>query len=232
MSIKEIFVPDIGDFDSVEVTEILIAVGDEISADDSLVTVESDKASMEIPSSDAGKVAQGDLIITVESTDSAAAEPVAEEPEKAAEAPVAEETKPAPAPVAEEAPAAPAEGQTTTIKEIIVPDIGDFDSVEITELLVAEGDVIEAEDSLITVESDKASMEIPSSESGKVVNIKVAIGDSISEGSVMLLMEVTSGGAPAAPTEKKEPAKGNHEQSTPAQSAVKDASIAKMLNCL
>jgi len=230
MSIKEIFVPDIGDFDSVEVTEILIAVGDEISADDSLVTVESDKASMEIPSSDAGKVvdikvalgdniAQGDLIITVESTDSAAAEPVAEEPEKAAEAPVAEETKTAPAPVAEEAPAAPAEGQTTTIKEIIVPDIGDFDSVEITELLVAEGDVIEAEDSLITVESDKASMEIPSSESGKVVNIKVAIGDSISEGSVMLLMEVTSGGAPAAPTEKKEPAKGNHEQSTPAQSA-------------
>ena len=115
-----------------------------------------------------------------------------------------------------------------SIKEIVVPDIGDFDSVEVIELLVAEGDVIQAEDSLITVESDKASMEIPSSESGKIIKLKIAIGDNISEGSVILMMEVDeSASSYAAPTEKpdtkpdapevaKKAAEPSHEQMAPA----------------
>ncbi len=243
MSIIEIVVPDIGDFDAVEVTEILVSEGDEIQVEDSLVTVESDKASMEIPSSHAGKVlkvkvslgdniAQDDVLIMLETAE--AQETVeAKEPEKEviedkpkAETPEVskvEEKKP-------EAAASPDAGKTS-IKEILIPDIGDFDSVEITEILVAEGDTIQAEDSLITVESDKASMEIPSSESGKVVNIKVAIGDSVSQGSVVLMMEVSSGGssdsAETAPAEKKAPTTGGHEQMAPAKSAPAKASSGK-----
>ena len=90
-----------------------------------------------------------------------------------------------------------------SIKEIVVPDIGDFDSVEVIEVLVKEGDIIQAEDSLVTVESDKASMEIPSSESGKILKMKVALGDKISEGSILLLMEVEDTNVSA---QKAEPA--------------------------
>ena len=243
MSIIEIAVPDIGDFDSVEVTEILIQEGDMIAVEDSLITVESDKASMEIPSSHAGKVlkikvalgdniAQGAAMIMLETAEEAAA--TEEETPTEVAAPV---EKPAPAPAKEEKTPEPvatassetnSEPKTTSIKEILIPDIGDFDSVEITEILVAEGDIIQTEDSLITVESDKASMEIPSSESGKVVNIKVAVGDSVSQGSVVLMMEVSSGGAATeAPAEKKEPSKGSHEQMAPAESAPAKVSAGK-----
>ncbi|MEH6456315.1 MAG: dihydrolipoyllysine-residue acetyltransferase [Cocleimonas sp.] len=233
MSILEIAVPDIGDFDSVEVTEILIQEGDVIAVEDSLITVESDKASMEIPSSHAGKVlkikvalgdniAQGAAMIMLETTEEAAPVEEAPEVEAPAEKPAPVKAEKAPEPVA----AVSAEPQKTSIKEILIPDIGDFDSVEITEILVSEGDMVQTEDSLITVESDKASMEIPSSESGKVVNIKVAIGDNVSQGSVVLMMEVSSGGA-AAPTEKKAPSTGGHEQMAPAKSAPAKVSAGK-----
>ena len=239
MSIIEIVVPDIGDFDAVEVTEILIQEGDVIAVEDSLVTVESDKASMEIPSSHAGKVlkikvslgdniAQGDVMIMLETAEEAS---TAEAPEAVAEE--TPEVKPAAAAVKEEKIPEPvaaisSEPQKTSIKEILIPDIGDFDSVEITEILVAEGDMVQTEDSLITVESDKASMEIPSSESGKVVNIKVAIGDNVSQGSVMLMMEVSSGGTAAdAPAATKAPSKGSHEQMAPAKSAPAKVSAGK-----
>ncbi|MGK0271919.1 MAG: pyruvate dehydrogenase E2 component (dihydrolipoamide acetyltransferase) [Cocleimonas sp.] len=243
MSIIEIAVPDIGDFDAVEVTEILIQEGDVIAVEDSLVTVESDKASMEIPSSHAGKVlkikvslgdniAQGDIMIMLETAEEAAVEEEVKEEETpvekaAASSPPATTKKEEKAPEASPA-AASSEPQSTSIMEILIPDIGDFDSVEITEILVAEGDMVETEDSLITVESDKASMEIPSSESGKVVNIKVAIGDNVSQGSVVLMMEVTSGGATkSAPAEKKAPTTGGHEQMAPAKSAPAKASAGK-----
>lgn len=243
MSIIEIVVPDIGDFDAVEVTEILVSEGDEIQVEDSLVTVESDKASMEIPSSHAGKVlkvkvslgdniAQDDVLIMLETAEAQetdeAKEPEKEVIEDKPKAETPEVTK-----VEEKKPeaAASTDAGKTSIKEILIPDIGDFDSVEITEILVAEGDTIQAEDSLITVESDKASMEIPSSESGKVVNIKVAIGDSVSQGSVVLMMEVSSGGssdsAETAPAEKKAPTTGGHEQMAPAKSAPAKASSGK-----
>jgi pyruvate dehydrogenase E2 component (dihydrolipoamide acetyltransferase) len=123
-----------------------------------------------------------------------------------------------------------------SIKEIVVPDIGDFDSVEVIEILVAEGDVVQAEDSLITVESDKASMEIPSSESGKIIKMKVALGDSIAQGSVILMMEVdenkhadSAGDASQdAQAAKKEQVEHEHEQMAPAKSTPAKASAGQL----
>ncbi len=216
MSVKNIIVPDIGDFDEVEIIEILVSVGDRIDVEDSLITVESDKASMEIPSSDAGivkeitvnigdKIAEGAVILTIEADAGSAAEPEAPAPAVEA-APVPAPTpattpEPAPAPAAA-APAPVAAGP----KEIIVPDIGDFDSVEIIELLVSVGDRVEVEDSLITVESDKASMEIPSSDAGTVKEIKVAIGDNVAKGSVIVILDADASAASPAPAAAPAPA--------------------------
>ena len=205
MSIKNIIVPDIGDFDEVEIIEVLVSVGDRIDVEDSLITVESDKASMEIPSSDAGvvkeitvnigdKIAEGSVILTIEADADSAAAP--EAPAPVAEAAPAAAPEPAPAPVA----AAPVSTPVAAgPKEIMVPDIGDFDSVEIIELLVSVGDRVEVEDSLITVESDKASMEIPSSDAGTVKEIKVAIGDSVAKGSVIVILDADASAASPAP---------------------------------
>jgi len=239
MSIQEIVVPDIGDFDAVEVTEILVKEGDIIEVEDSIVTVESDKASMEIPSNAAGKVlkvkvslgdniSQDDVMIMLETAQDTSAAEEEPEPESKITAPEKPEEKAAPEKV-EKVPEAVtnSEAKETSIKEIIIPDIGDFDSVEIIEILVAEGDTVQAEDSLITVESDKASMEIPSSESGKIVNIKVAIGDNVSQGTVILMMEVNSSGDTSVPAAKKEPSKGSHEQMAPAKSAPAKTSAGK-----
>ncbi len=208
MSIKEIVVPDIGDFDAVEVIEVLVAEGDMIQAEDSIVTVESDKASMEIPSSASGKVlklkvklgdkiAEGSILLMLEVDDSETAETSSDETPAASKSekqPVTAEAETLADEETEAQKSAPSTA-TTSIQEIAVPDIGDFDEVEVIEVLVAEGDVVEAEDSLITVESDKASMEIPSSASGKILKLKVNIGDKVSEGTVLLMMEVDSGGS-------------------------------------
>jgi pyruvate dehydrogenase E2 component (dihydrolipoamide acetyltransferase) len=202
MSIVEVKVPDIGDFKEVEVIELMVKPGDTIKVDQSLVTVESDKASMEIPSSHAGvikelkvkvgdKVAEGSLVLLLEEGAGAAgAAAPAAAPAPAAAAPAAAEAAPAPAPAATPAAAG-------GIVEVTVPDIGDFKEVEVIELMVKPGDQIKVDQSLITVESDKASMEIPSSHAGTVKELKVKVGDKVSEGSLVLVVEAT-GGAPAA----------------------------------
>ena len=169
-NIVQIKVPDIGDFKEVEVIEVLVSVGDTIKAEQSLITVESDKASMEIPASQGGvvksisvkvgdKVAEGTVVLEVEAAGAAAAPAAA--PAAAAPAKAAEAAKPA-------AAAAPAPAASAGPVEIQVPDIGDFKEVEVIEVMVAVGDTIKAEQSLITVESDKASMEIPASQGGVV----------------------------------------------------------------
>lgn len=246
MSIKEIVVPDIGDFDTVEVIEILVAEGDMIQVEDSIVTVESDKASMEIPSSTSGKVlklnvnlgdniSEGSLLLMLEVDESTAEEAIAiEAPETVSDIPeTPTEAAPVETPVKQETVnQAPPTPVTTSIQEILVPDIGDFDSVEVIELLVAEGDMVEAEDSLVTVESDKASMEIPSSVSGKVLKLKVKIGDNISEGSALLMMEVTSGGDTAAAQAESTPAieeeKVKPNVSAPAEAKPSKSSVDKL----
>lgn len=211
MSIKEILIPNIGDFDEVEIVEILVSVGDTIAPEDSLITVETDKASMEIPSSDGGvvksvtvsigdMVKQGDTVITLELADAAEVKSPEAAPSKVEVAP---ETAPTPAEPAKEVKAAPKESKAASSggpKDIIVPNMGDFDEVEIIELLVSVGDRVEREDSLITVETDKASMEIPSSDAGIVKSIKVSIGDMIAKGGLILVLDADAESAPDAST--------------------------------
>ncbi|MBW3140398.1 pyruvate dehydrogenase complex dihydrolipoyllysine-residue acetyltransferase [Ferrimonas balearica] len=196
----EINVPDIG-ADEVEVTEILVQVGDRVEEEQSLISVEGDKASMEVPASAAGvvkeikvavgdKVATGSLIMVFEAEGAAPAEEAA------------------PAPVAE-APAAPA---AASVQAVAVPDIGG-DEVDVTELLVKVGDVVTEEQPLITVEGDKASMEVPAPFSGTVKSISINVGDKVSTGSVIMEFEVTGGGvaAPVADAPAAAPAASGSE---------------------
>jgi len=200
MALVEVKVPDIGDFDEVGVIEVLVKVGDTVKVEQSLITVESDKASMEIPSSQAGvvkeikvavgdKVKQGSVVVIVEGEGAAA---------PAAAAPAPAVAAPAPAPVAAPAAAA-APAQSSGPVTIEVPDIGDFDEVAVIEVLVKVGDTVKVEQSLITVESDKASMEIPSSHAGVVQELLVKVGDKVKKGSALARVAATGGAsAPAA----------------------------------
>ena len=185
----EVTLPDIGDFQDVEIIEVLVKAGDVVSKEDPLLTLESDKASMEIPSPQAGTVEEvkvalgdrinkGDLIVTLAATESA--EPVVPSADAALDQ-APEDAAPAePAPATETTPAPAVE--TGAVREILLPDIGDFHDVEVIEVLVAPGDVVAAEQSLLTLESDKASMEIPSPVGGAVQAVLVAVGDRINRG--------------------------------------------------
>jgi pyruvate dehydrogenase E2 component (dihydrolipoamide acetyltransferase) len=202
MALVEVKVPDIGDFEEVEVIELLVKPGDTVKAEQSLITVESDKASMEIPSSHAGvvkelkvklgdKVKEGSLVLMIEAAGDAAAPAPA--PAAAAPAPAAA-AAPAPAAAPASAPAASA-GPV----DVLVPDIGDFDEVTVIEVMVKAGETIKVEQSLITVESDKASMEIPSSHAGVIQDVKVKVGDKVAKGSLVAVVQATGGAAAPAP---------------------------------
>jgi pyruvate dehydrogenase E2 component (dihydrolipoamide acetyltransferase) len=201
MATVEVKVPDIGDFKDVEVIEVLVKPGDTVKAEQSLVTVESDKASMEIPSSAAGvvkelrvklgdKISEGSSLLVLESGGAGAAPAPAAAAPAASAAPAA---VPAPAPAPVHPPAPAARGMI----DVVVPDIGDFDEVAVIEVLVQPGDTVKAEQSLITVESDKASMEIPCSHAGVVTELKVRLGDKVAKGSVIATIE--SSGMATAP---------------------------------
>ncbi len=205
----EIYVPDIG-ADEVEVTEILVKVGDKVAEEQSLITVEGDKASMEVPASQAGivkeikvvagdKVSTGSLIMVFEAEGAAAA---AAAPAPQAAAPVA---------------AAPA---AAALKEVQVPDIGG-DEVEVTEIMVKVGDVVAEEQSLITVEGDKASMEVPAPFAGTVKEIKIAAGDKVSTGSLIMVFEVAGAAPLAAPVQAAAPAAA----AAPAVAALKEVQV-------
>lgn len=200
----EIKVPDIG-ADEVEVTEVMVKVGDRIEEEQSLITVEGDKASMEVPSPQAGvvkeiKIAVGDKVQTGSLI-------MIFEAEGATQVAPAQAATPAPA-------ATPA---TAALKEVHVPDIGG-DEVEVTEVMVKVGDSIAEEQSLITVEGDKASMEVPAPFAGVVKEIKIATGDKVSTGSLIMVFEV----AGSAPVAQAAPAPA---ASAPAASAVKDVNV-------
>jgi len=205
MALVEVQVPDIGDFKDVEIIELLVKPGDTVAVEQSLLTVESDKASMEIPSTHAGvvkemkvtlgdKVSQGSVVLVLEAAAGAAPAPP---PPAAAPAAPAAAKSPAAAPApATSAAAAVAAGGGASV-QVEVPDIGDFDEVAVIEVFVKPGDSVKVEQSLITVESDKASMEIPSSHAGVVEKVLVAIGDKVSKGSPVVLLKGAAGVAPA-----------------------------------
>ena len=221
MAAVEIKVPDIGDFDEVTVIELLVKPGDTVKAEQSLITVESDKASMEIPSSQAGvvkdvliklgdKVKQGSVVLTLESADSASVSepnkaPAQADLAEAAPKTVASSPLPAPAPQ-------PATASSSGPVEVRVPDIGDFKDVAVIEVLVKVGDTIKVEQSLITVESDKASMEIPSSAAGVLKELKIKLGDTINIGDLLAILE----GAPGAVSPSPQPSPQGDEGAKPA----------------
>ena len=229
MAVVEVKVPDIGDFKDVEIIELLVKPGDRVKAEQSLITVESDKASMEIPSSHAGvvkelkvklgdKVGEGSLVLLLDAEGGAAAPaPAAAAPATPPPAPATPPSAPAAAPAASAGPV-----------EVLVPDIGDFVEVAVIEVMIKPGDTIKAEQSLITVESDKASMEIPSSHAGLVKEVRVKLGDKVSKGSVVAVVEA-SGGAAAAPTPAAAPspaaAAAPAAPSAPAERAVPTAAL-------
>jgi len=211
MPTVEVRVPDIGDFKDVAVIELLVKPGDTVKAEQSLVTVESDKASMEIPSSAAGvvkemkvalgdKVNEGSLVLLLDGVASAAAAAPAPAAAPAALAPVHS----APAAAAAAAPKAPA--ASGGVAELRVPDIGDFKDVAVIEVFIKPGDSVKLEQSLITVESDKASMEIPASLPGVVKEVRVKLGDKVSQGSLVALIEATAAPVAAAPAAAASPA--------------------------
>jgi len=196
---SQVLVPDIGDFKEVEVIEVLVKPGDAVSKEQSLITLESDKATMEIPSPGAGvvkelkikvgdKVSKGSPILDLDDRGNGEAQP---------------EEKPKPKAAKAEPPKQAAGAMT-----VLVSDIGDFKEVEVIEVLVKPGDAVTKEQSLITLESDKATMEIPSPAAGVVKDVKVKVGDKISKGSPILTLEGGAGGGfPPAPISKEAPAK-------------------------
>ena len=192
----EVKVPDIGDYTDVPVIDLLVKVGDTVNADDSLVTLESDKATMDVPAPVSGvvkalmvklgdRVRQGVPVVMIETTSGATVA-----------VPLAAAAAPAAAPVAQAAPAAAA-SQTIEVK---VPDIGDYKDIPVIEVLVKAGDTIKAEDAVVTLESDKATMDVPSPAAGVVQSVSVKVGDKVSEGSVVLVLAAAAAaGAAAAP---------------------------------
>ena len=214
MSSIEIKVPDIGGSEDVEVIEVLVSVGDTVAVDDPLITLETDKASMDVPSPQAGeiadivvatgdKVSEGSVIVKLKDESAQADEPAETDApaEKAAE-PEAE-PEPAQEPVAPApAPAAESTGSQITVN---VPDIGGEDQVDVIEILVNVGDTVKTEDSLITLESDKATMDVPSSADGVVTEILISVGDKVAEGSAIVVLASDSGAATASEPAPAEP---------------------------
>jgi len=234
--LKDILVPDVGG-DEVEVIEVCVAVGDTISEEDSIVTVESDKASMDIPAPYSGtvkeikvalgdKISEGSLLIVIEAAGSATeAAPVVESAPVSTPAPV-DEAK------VEPAPAAPAASGAVSTIEVTVPDIGTDHEVDIIDILVAVGDSVSKEDGLITLETDKATMDVPCPEDGVVKEIKVAVGGKVGQGSLVLLLETGAVQADApvasaapAPAVEAAPAAAPAPVTAAATSEVKDVEV-------
>ncbi len=206
MSVIELRIPDIGGHSDVNVAEVYVKVGDTINIDDNLLMLETDKATMEVPAEKAGvvtevlvqvgsKINEGDVFVKVEAAGAVAAAPAAAVAAPVAEQPVVAATAPAPAAAA-----------SSQVVPIIVPDLSGHDNVEIIEVNVKVGDTIAEEDSLITLETDKATMEVPATVGGVVKEIKVQLGGRVSQGDLILMVETTSAVAVAAPVAASAPA--------------------------
>jgi pyruvate dehydrogenase E2 component (dihydrolipoamide acetyltransferase) len=222
----EVVVPDLGDFADVEVIEVLVKPGDSVAAEQGLVTLETEKATMDIPSPAAGKitalqvkvgdrVSAGSVIATLEAAGAADAgsAPAKQRPadDLTVRQPKLERTTAAAA-----APATPAPPRTVT-----VPDLGDFADVEIIDILVKRGDEVAAEQGLVTLETEKATMDVPSPEAGRVLELKVAVGGKVSAGDALLVLQPTGAGASASAPETDTPAPAAPPPSAPPPSGTK-----------
>jgi len=215
---EQVLVPDVGEAEDIEVIEVLVKVGDTVAVDDSLVVLESDKASMEIPSPLAGvvasvnvsegdKVEEGGLIVELE-TETASAEPSAKEE-----------------PSADKEPSAEPEPTPSASQTVAVPDVGDAVDITVTEILVKPGDHIEADDSLVVLESDKASMEIPSPVAGEILEVLVKDGDEVNEGDPLVKVKTSAAVESAASAETNattQPEPAASEEAAPKKTAPKE----------
>ncbi len=216
MALEKLTIPDLGDSQDVEVIEVLVSAGDEVQENDSLLTLETDKAAMEIPASSAGivkevlvkvgdTVNQGDEFIVLEAGSSAVA--ADSQDDSPAQAEVQEqESEPEVVVAATEAADEQPVAAKAEILEIQVPDLGTDDAVEIIDILVAAGDEVNADDGLLTLETDKAAMDVPAPFAGKITELKVKVGDKVNTGSVIMLAETVAASAPAKAPKKAEPA--------------------------
>src|SRR5690554_4573222 len=233
MSEQEIKVPDLGGADEVEIIDVLVSVGDSVEAEDSILTVETDKASVDLPSPGAGKITklsvkvgdkvkEGDVVAMMDAG-GASDDDTGDEPEDKAESEASSEAQPEP----EESKPAPKKKTGGSRKEtVLVPPLDGMEDVPVIEINVAEGDTIEVDGPLVTVESDKASMEIPSPYAGKVVKILVAEGDKLSEGDKLLELTVADDGNEEdedGEVESEAPAADSGEDSKPEPKAEKQS---------
>ncbi len=226
--IVEIKVPDIGGHDNVDVIDVAVKAGDTIAVDDTLITLETDKATMDVPADAAGvvkavnikvgdKVSEGTVILTVE-----AAGDAAETAPQETAAPAAESApEAAPAQAAAPAPAAPAAGGVVKVE---VPDIGGHDNVDVIAVEVKVGDTVAEDDTLITLETDKATMDVPSTAAGEVKAVYIKVGDKVSQGTVII--EVAASGAAAAPAAEAPKAEAPKTEAAPAPQAAAPAASA------
>jgi dihydrolipoamide dehydrogenase len=201
----EIRLPDIGDFTGVPVIEVHVAPGDQVAVDDPILTLESDKATMDIPAPQAGtvrelrvgvgdEVSQGDVLVTLDATGAECGPAGGAAPEH-----LTEEASPATSePAGYGSPAGVYERL-----QVRVPDIGEYENVPVIEVHVAAGDTISAEDPLLTLESDKATMDVPAPVAGTVAGVRVGVGDTVSEGDVIVELQTgqETGATPTAPAE-------------------------------
>ncbi|MGD8810826.1 MAG: dihydrolipoyllysine-residue acetyltransferase [Gammaproteobacteria bacterium] len=202
----EIVVPDLGDFSDVEVIECLASPGDEIESETPLITLETDKAAMDVPSPHAGKlvkltvavgdrVSAGDVIAVLEPAQESASSADADD------ADTAEDTDEESAGAAADAEAQNDEADDATRSQsVTVPDLGDFSDVEIIEMLASVGDTVTADQGLFTVETEKAAMDVPAGAAGKLAELRVGVGDKVSAGDVVAVLEVSPAAAEPAPS--------------------------------
>jgi pyruvate dehydrogenase E2 component (dihydrolipoamide acetyltransferase) len=225
----EVKVPDIGDFSDVPVIEVFVKAGDVVNAEDPIATLESDKATMDVPSPRAGtikevrvkigdKVSEGSPLVVMDdgagaSASPAAAAPAVQKPAEPAAAQPPPQASPASATASREAV-----GESQRV-EVRVPDIGDFKDVPVIEVFVKPGDTVKAEDPLVTLESDKATMDVPAPSGGVVKSVRVKIGDKVSEGTPIATLEAT-GAAPPSPQPSSARGRGGEEPSPPPAAAV------------
>ncbi|WP_250624798.1 dihydrolipoyllysine-residue acetyltransferase [Pinirhizobacter soli] len=239
--VKEARVPDIGNFDGIPVIEVLVKAGDRVEKDQSLVTLESDKATMEVPSPFAGtitevkvkvgdEVAEGAVIAMIEADgeaggDAAKADQKAAEPSKAEAAKQAPAATSAPARAAEPVKSEPAAKKSSGgAQEVRVPDIGNFDGVPVIEVLVKVGDRVEKDQALLTLESDKATMEVPAPFAGTVKEVKVKVGDEVGKDAVIAVVEADGdAGEAAAPAPKAAEPKAEAKPAAPSAASASQA---------
>ena len=230
----EVKVPDIGNYDGVPVIDVLVKVGDKVEKETSLVTLESDKATMDVPAPEAGviksikikigdKVSQGDAVLVLELAGAAEAAPAKQEEAKPAskkEEPKLEpkaETK-----AAEKAAPAPAKATASSKLPVTIPDVGNYDHIPVIEVFVKDGDTVEKDAPLLTLESDKATMDVPAPEAGVVSGLKIKVGDKVSQGDAVCTLEVAGGTAEpekTAPAEQKPAAEEKKAEAAPAQAS-------------